>query len=114
MAWPEIVNNSEKTPDIVHWAHCDLDDYIDSCKYGEEDCPVLAAKPNEKKFVSIEREYWTIGELRAIWNDLQKKALSVNSGVDEFSSTERFAYKMLKDIRHKFEETSEEDIVDSG
>lgn len=102
------------TPANVHWAHCDLGDYIDSCKYCEEDCPVLAAKPIEKKFVAIEREYWTIGELRVIWRELQQKALFVNSGVDTFSSAERFAYAMLKDIRHKFEETPEEDIVDTG
>lgn len=102
------------TPAIVHWAHCDLDDYEGSCKYGEEDCPVLAAKPVEKKFVATEREYWTVGELRLLWNDLQRKALYVNSGVGEFSAAERFVYRMLKDIRHKFEETPQEDIVDTG
>lgn len=56
----------------------------------------------------------TVRELRVIWRELQQKALFVNSGVDTFSNAERFAYAMLKDIRHKFEETPEEDIVDTG
>ena len=25
----------------VHMAHCNRDDYIGSCKYGDEDCPAL-------------------------------------------------------------------------
>ncbi len=32
---------------MVHMTHCNLDDYIGSCKYGEEDtCPALKGKPN--------------------------------------------------------------------
>jgi hypothetical protein len=92
-----------KMPDNVHMAHCDMEDYEGSCKYGEEDtCPALKIKDPLTKQMAIERQYFTVAELREIWEWLETKAITVVYADDVMTPSDRFAYIMLKPHYERF------------
>jgi hypothetical protein len=35
----------------VHMAHCNMGDYLGSCKYGEDDCPAMSYSEYEKQLM---------------------------------------------------------------
>lgn len=67
--------------------------------------------PFEQKYVRIEHQYWTIAELREIWNWLEAKAISVHIGADVISPSDRFTYEMLKPHKHLFLEPNPSQTV---
>ncbi len=41
----------------VHMTHCNMDDYVGCCKYGEDDtCPALKDRKNQNKILDMTRD----------------------------------------------------------
>jgi hypothetical protein len=69
------------TPANVHWAHCDMGDYEGSCKYCEDDCPVLAARhpPTDTDRAAYERGVRDAAKVAGANDDGSKEEFAVTA-----------------------------------